>query len=151
MKTFKFLSLAFLIAFLSSCEDNSNDDFYEEAWYIKDVTVSSNDWVLVGNPGQVGSYYEYIVYDVPLKESYYSGIVAGYMYMDFDTNNEIQMPLPYTEYFVDNSSGYSENCAIQYSYDMMANGTVAFKAQPSNHNTQSFRPGKQHFRIAIIW
>lgn len=150
MKGLKFIAVAIvLLTAFTACND---DNVYEEKWYVQDFEVVSSDWRLVGQPGEVGSYYEYVFDKVPLEVSYYQGIVTAYMYFNYKGNNEVQTPLPYTEYYVETNTANEEvNYSIQYSYDVMADGRIAFRAIVSDYYTQYFNPGTQYFRVAIIW
>lgn len=152
MKALKHIALLFItLATLSACEDNN--DIYEENWYHDDFEIRSNEWQLVGNPNEIYSYYECIYDGIPLRDSYYNGVVTAYMYFDFGTKYEVQTPLPYTEYIVekDKNTGEEIRYSIQYSYDVKPDGTIAFKAYVSDYYTGLFNPGTQHFRVAIIW
>lgn len=151
MKALKHITLLFMaLVTITSC--TTDDDIYEETWFVKDFEIQSNHWRLVGDLNDIDSYYEYIFDKIPLNVSYYDGIVTAYMYFGFNTPGAVQTPLPYTEYKVaydanDNEIYYS----IQYSYDVKADGTIAFKAHISDYYTGDFNPGTQYFRVAIIW
>ena len=147
MKTLKHIALLFItLATLTACED-----YYEETLYSDDFEVRSNHWQLIGDPNEVGSYYEYVHTGVPLNTSYYEGVVTAYLYLDYGTKYEVQTPLPYTEYIVEKINGKEFHYSIHYTYDVKADNTIAFKAYVSDYYTGDFNPGTQYFRVAIIW
>lgn len=145
-------TLALLITLFAatSCEVN---DVYEEEWYVEEFKIFNSDWQLVGTPDEIGSYYEYVFYQVPLEVSYHKGVVTAYLFFNYGTKDEVQVPLPYTEYMVDIDPNTNQEIhySIQYSYDVKADGSIAFKAYVSDYYTKLFNPGTQHFRVAIIW
>ena len=156
MKTIKFIALAiFSLAALNSCtEGDSRDPYYDdgnqEQWYTEILEVKYEDWKLVGNYNEIGSYYEYVFNGFP----YVDGIINVYMYVDYDTSKEIQIPLPYTEYRVEVlGNGDELHYSIQYSYDIAKDGTIAFKIYISNYMTASLERLllTEHFRVAIIY
>lgn len=154
MKTLRSISLLIIaLLTISSCTtDEYYNDVYEETWHVEDLTVLGSHWNLVGNPNDIGSYYEYVFDGVPLDVSYYQGVVTAYMYFGYKTPNEIQTPLPYTEYkHYINGDGEDAYYSIQYSYDVKANGTISFKIYVSDYFTGDFTPSTQDFRIAIVW
>jgi hypothetical protein len=142
MKTIKLIALAiFSLAVFNSCTDT-------EEWYTENLEVLAKDWKLNGEIDEIGSYYEYIFDGFP----YANGIVTVYMYRNFDTPSEIQVPLPYTEYGVDILADGKENpYSIQYSYDIAIDGTIALKVYVSDYMTSLFRPDTEVFRVAIIY
>jgi hypothetical protein len=146
MKTVKSIAVAiFTLATLSSC---SNGQDSNEAWYNENLEVMEEDWVLVGKEDEIGTHFEYIFDDFP----YVNGIVTVYMYRDFGSRWEKQVPLPYTEYGIDFlDDGREKDYSIQYSYDIGLNGTITLKVYVSDYRTLGFSPGTQHFRVAIIW
>lgn len=148
MKTLRHIALLFItLATLTACEENT----YEETLYTRDFEVKSNHWQLIGEPNDVYSYYEYVYSGVPLDISYYKGIVTAYLYFDYGSKYEVQTPLPYTEYIVEEINGKEVHYSIQYTYDVKADNTIAFKAYVSDYYTNDFNPGTQTFRVAIIW
>lgn len=156
MKILKHITLSiFILIAASSCTkeyyEEYYNDVYEESWHVKEFEILSNHWKLVGEPDQIGSYYEYIFDKVPLEVSYYDGVVTAYIFFDYKSKNETQTPLPYTEYLIDATSGEEINYSVQYSYYVKANGTIAFTAHVSDYYTSLFNPGTQYFRLAIVW
>ncbi|MDR2383981.1 MAG: hypothetical protein LBD76_08895 [Prevotellaceae bacterium] len=154
MKTVKLIALAiFSLAVLNSCtEENQGDPYYDyenpEKWYTENLTVKAVDWKLVGRVDEIDSYYEYIFDGFP----YTDGIINVYMYQNYGTNSEIQVPLPYTQYKVeildDNSEIYY---SVQYSYDIAKDGTIALKIYISDYYTGAFATSTEYFRVAIIY
>ncbi|MDR0724736.1 MAG: hypothetical protein LBF59_01830 [Prevotellaceae bacterium] len=156
MKTVKFIALAiFALAMLNSCtEGDSRDPYYDEeyheTWYTEILEVRAGDWKLRGGVNDIGSYYEYIFPDFP----YADGIINVYMYTDFGTSSETQIPLPYTDYRVDVlGNGDEDHYSVQYSYDIAKDGTIAFKIYISNYMTEHLERLllTEHFRVAIIY
>jgi hypothetical protein len=146
MKTVKLIALAiFSLAVLNSCTEEN-----PEKWYTDVFKVDVRDWVLVGAPDEIGSYYEYVFYDVP----YVNGIINVYMYVDYGTSSEIQIPLPYTDYRVEvDADGRRIPYSIQYTYDIAKDGSIAFKIYVNDYWTKSLESMllTEHFRVAIIY
>ena len=151
MKALKHIALLFIaLITISSCDNN--DDIYEETWFVKDFEVKSNHWELIGNPDAEGSYYQYVFNGIPAGVPYYDGITTAYLYFGYKTTSEVQTPLPFTEYLIgEDLNGNEVFYSVQYSYDVKADGTIAFKAHVSDYYTASINPGTQVFRVAIIW
>jgi len=147
MKTFKFIAISFIaIAFFYSCTINEHpSDVYEESWYVEEFTVKN--WKLVGAPDAPGSYFEYVYANIPLDPAYFDGIITAYIYENYDTPAERQLPLPHTYYELDNNVPYS----VQYTYELRPNNTIAFKVYVSDYYTAGFNPGIITFRLTIIW
>jgi hypothetical protein len=143
MKTIKLIALAvFSLAVFNSCTVKP------EEWYTENLKVLARDWELKGGLNEIGSYYECVFDGFP----YVDGIVTVYMYQDFGTSTEIQVPLPYTEYGIDLFDDGSElHYSIQYSYDIAIDGSIALKVYVSDYMTSLFRPGTENFRVAIIY
>lgn len=76
-----------------------------------------------------------------LGTAYFDGIIMVYLFLDYDSSAETQIPLPYTFYGTDGRHGFS----ISYVFDMMADGTVGIRGYPSD----GLNPGDQVFRVAI--
>jgi hypothetical protein len=153
MKTIKLIALAiFSLAVFNSCTVENPDVIPEEnpeQWHTENLKVLAKDWNLEGGQlDDIGSYYEYIFDGFP----YVDGIITVYMYRNFGTPSEIQVPLPYTEYGIDLFDDGSElHYSIQYSYDIARDGTIALKVYVSDYMTSLFRPGTENFRVAIIY
>jgi hypothetical protein len=155
MKTIKFIAVAVLsLVILSSCTEGSNRDYDQNIdtgqpnWYTENLEVKTSDWRRVGHEDEIGSYYEYVFSGFPYED----GIISVYMYQNFGTPSEIQIPLPYTYYGVDIlGNGEEVSYSIQYSYDIATDGTIAFKVHVSDYYTSLFHPGTELFRVAIIW
>jgi hypothetical protein len=125
------------------------DDTPDTNWYTENLEVKERDWKLKGGEfNEIGSYYECVFYNVP----YVDGVISVYMYNDFGTSAEVQIPLPYTVYGVEDAGDGSEiYYSIQYSYDIAVDGTIAFKVYVSDYMTGLFHPGTETFRVAIVW
>lgn len=152
MKALRNISLLIIaLITISSCTEEKYypSDVYQESWYVDEFQVMNNHWRLVGNPGEINSYYQYEYSGLPLSESYYKGVVTAYLYFGYETSNEAQTPLPYTEYKYDADA--DEYYSIQYTYDVKPNGQIIFYAYVSDFYTNLFEPGTQTFRVAIVY
>jgi hypothetical protein len=154
MKTIKLIALAiFALAVFNSCEVDNPEVIPEEnpeQWYTENLEVKAQDWNLEGGrPGEIGSYYEYIFDGFP----YVDGIITVYMYRNYRTPAEVQVPLPYTEYIAYDENGDRKFYSIQYSYDIAIDGTIAFKIHVSDDYTSEEDITLQtlYFRVAIIY
>lgn len=150
MKVLKSIGIILLaLITFNSCEEDV--DNYHEQWYVDEFKIEPNQWKLVGEPDEIGSYYECVFSGLPLHDSYYDGIVTAYMYSDYGTKHEVQAPLPYTIFYIDNVGGYEEKVSLQFSYEVRADGKIAFKAHVNDYFTSLFRPETIYFKVAIIW
>ncbi|MDR2652333.1 MAG: hypothetical protein LBC68_08495 [Prevotellaceae bacterium] len=145
MKTIKLIAFAlFSFAVLNSCTVNDNNS---ERWYNEVIEVG--EWTLVGDPNEIGSYYESIWDGFP----YIDGVINVYMYQDYGTNKEIQIPLPYTFYGIDVDPITKEeyHYSIQYSYDIAIDGSIAFKIHVSDYITNTIPILREFFRVVIVY
>jgi hypothetical protein len=154
MKTIKLIALAIcLLTMLGSCTkaDEPRDPYPDEIPEIWDnaiLDVDSEHWRLVGNPNEIGSYYEYTFTGFP----YTDGIVSVYLYEYPGDPKERQLPLPLTDYIVEIFNDGSElHYSIQYSYEIAKNGVITLKVFRSDFMTGHFRPVTLKFRVAIIY
>jgi hypothetical protein len=158
MKTFTFIAFAAcLSAIFNSCTAESTPaDPVEnpEQWYTEVLEVKAEDWNFVGPENEtdyydgLDYYFEYIFDDFP----YVNGIINIYLYQNFGTAAEVQVPLPYTRDELKISpNGLRKHFSIQYSYDIAVDGTIALKIHLSDYNTQWFSPRTERFRVAIIY
>jgi hypothetical protein len=146
MKTIRVIALAiFALIVLNACTVEENP----EKWYSEVITVNVDEWgepVRFGN--DAGYHYEYIYDGLPPVE----GIVNVYMFVDYGTSDEIQLPLPYTDYkveWIDN--GNPIYYSIQYSYDITKDGIIAFKIYVSDYLIDLIDLYTEHFRVTIIY
>ncbi|MDR0560811.1 MAG: hypothetical protein LBG92_11645 [Prevotellaceae bacterium] len=144
------ITLGVLITFCSCDTRDSRNEYYP---FIEtyEVTVMPQQWILQGDIDEIGSYYQYIVTDLPLYDAYYNGIVSVNMYdyyKDEVTQDifEVQVPLPHTVYCM-NDRVYSE----LYDYDISADGTLALKLYVSDYYTGLLQRMKKTFKISIMW
>ena len=127
-------------------------DGTETLWWIKDFTVTSRMWELVGSPDEIGSYYR-CIFDVPdLTAAIYDdgGIICYYRYVD-DFGDEVQTPLPYTYYDMVIENGVEFPYSVQFSYDVTP-GSIAFKLVFSDFFTGEFGPPAScKFRLVMVY
>jgi hypothetical protein len=153
MKTIKFVVFAiFASVVFNACnvEDSGEDCTCPapEKWYTEILEVKATDWDPIGPKDEIGSYYEYVFNGFP----YVDGIINVYMFINYGTSAEIQVPLPYTEYGVDILEDDREkDYSIQYSYDIAKDGTIAFKIYISDYLTSFIPLYTEYFRVAIIY
>lgn len=105
--------------------------------YSQEFVVGDRNWTLRSDAS--GPFYETILEAPVLRDAYFKGLIMVYLFLDYDTNLETQIPLPYTFYGADFS--------IEYEYDMMSDGTIAVRA----YSSDGLSPGSQVFRVAIAW
>lgn len=114
-------------------------------WYTKSFTINSNQWELIGEPGELKSYYM-AVFDLPqLSEFIFKeGTVIGYMSM----GENIKNGLPYVMHTAEETEEGSHYWTQTYDFDF-APGSVAFYATFSDFETQK-RPGNETFHIVLM-
>jgi hypothetical protein len=153
MKKIRLIVIAIVsFAILHSCTDGRTDPYYDapnqERWYTETLKVRAGDWILRGNINEIGSYYEHIFDNFP----YVDGIINVYLYQNYGSTSEVQMPLPCTFYEMDyDSNGNKIPYSIQYSYDIAKDGTIALKIHVSDYLTGLLDLYDEYFRVAIIY
>lgn len=98
-------------------------------WKVEYVDIPSNKWELVSSDITEEKYFQYIVDSPTLNLDIYDyGSVMVYYMPNYDTNNEVQTPLPYVVHRTDEEGHlWTET----YSYDFNA-GTLAFYVRYSD-------------------
>ncbi|MDR0743765.1 MAG: hypothetical protein LBF05_05365, partial [Tannerella sp.] len=116
-------------------------------WVIKEYTVRSDQWKLVGGVDALSSYYEYEVLIPELdKDIFYDGKMTAYMYLDEDY--KIQAELPEVIHCgLYNPNGYDDLWTETYKCDY-AVGSIMFKVEYSDFYTKN-RPGTKRFRVVL--
>ena len=162
MKTLKLIApLVCILMLVSSCtkEEYYEDNGYKGNWFATEVTVPYDKWELVGKPDEIGSFYIYEVYIKELDTKYYNdaapyydGVISVAMYQNYKQSNEIQFPLPHIIYGVGyDPKGDEVYYSVQYSYDLQANGKIAFKIYVSDYLTNGFSLETKTFKISASW
>ena len=113
-------------------------------------TVKEQDWILVGNPDEIGSYYEYI-FDEPYITSdlFEFGLFIGYKFYHIG-DLKVQTELPFTVYDIEETPNGEHHFSTQFMYDVNP-GQIAFKVIYSDFYTAPFPPKTHHFRVMYIW
>ncbi|MDR0393947.1 MAG: hypothetical protein LBH77_02190 [Tannerella sp.] len=118
-------------------------------WYIREYTVRSDQWVLVGGGvDDLNSYYQYEVSMPELDEDiFYDGKMTGYMYLDKDYRIQAELPevIHLGEYNPSTGSDYLWTETYKCDY---AVGSVMFKVEYSDFYTGN-RPGTKRFRVVL--
>lgn len=148
----RFLLLLFLtLTVFTACEGPSGppgrdgqdgDSMY---WFVKTYTIHEKDWKLYTDEDGLNPYY---MCEVPIKELsddiYYDGNVFAYLIMNFDQQNEVQTPLPYT-HPAENVQGQEWSEIVHFDY---MPGSIAFYVTYSDFATNVW-PGDLHFRVVM--
>jgi len=149
MKKILFL-LSAAIVLLASCEGPAGRDGLDGRdgmdMMFLNYTVEEDDWVLVGRPGELGSYYTYR-FNAPelTKRIFEYGSVTG----DIWLNNNERTPLSHTEFMGENVYGDYFYFSDKYSFSY-GPGVVTFYVDYSDFETGTFPPACD-FRICLIW
>lgn len=119
---------------------------YGAQWYTKSFTINSDEWELIGEPGELKSYYM-AVFDLPelSKSIFQEGTVVGYISMGQDVKNG----LPYVMHTAEETADGKRYWTQTYDFDF-APGSVAFYATFSDFETQK-TPGDETFHIVLMW
>ena len=139
--------LVLLLAFIGlwvSCDvkrDGNSENLY---WYVKEFTVTSDQWELVNGVNQINSYYRHTISIHQLdREIVKRGNIFCYMYVE----NDIQTLLPYTVHYgeKDGSLDYlwTETYSAEFSFR-----TVTFYMNCSDFKTNN-RPKTTTFRVVL--
>ncbi len=113
-------------------------------------TVRDVEWELVGDPDQIGSYYQH-VFDEPFltPDIYEYGTFIGYMF-DKINGSEVQTGLPYTIYDIEVTNEGERPFSVQYMCAATP-GTIAFKVVFSDFYTEQYAPSTCNFRVMYMW
>lgn len=143
------LPLLLLLVGLSACEGpagrdgrdghdgvdgwaNAFTDFYEiEDWY----AAPNNSY-----------YYADIKCAELTNEVYDWGIINVYLMDYYDTDDEIQIPLPYNKYCGDEISNWTETISFEI---IRKNNNIRIYYEPSDFIAA--HPGKMAFKVAFMW
>lgn len=114
-------------------------------WYVKEFTVRTDQWKLVGKEHDLNSYYEYQVNISDLSEDvFYDGLMTAYMYLD--DNTQAQLP-EVIHYGIDTENGQEHLWTETYKCDF-AVGSILFKVEFSDFLTEN-RPATKKFRVVL--
>lgn len=115
-------------------------------WYTQSFSINSDQWELVGEPGELNSYYT-VVFDFPQLTDFIfkKGTIVGYLSMGKDVKNG----LPYVMHTAEDTTSGNHYWTQTYDFDF-APGSVAFYATFSDFETQK-RPGDETFHIVLMW
>lgn len=118
-------------------------------WYIKTFTVKKDAWTLVGQPGEVKSYF-YADLKIPeLNEHVFKdGTVIGY-FVSTDNGTEYKNGLPYVIHTGVEENGKQELWTQTYDFDFTP-GWVRFYVTYSDFKTQS-TPEDETFSVVLMW
>lgn len=162
MKTIKLIApVLFMLFLISSC---TTEEYYTEPgsdtnFFAKDIIVPASNWRLIGGENNINSYYECVVHIENLDSQYYpefspyyDGVITVSIYSNYQQNGEVQIPLPYTVY-----DAYEQRPdewvyrSVQYSYDIHADGSIAFKKYISDYYTEDLINYTEYFKVAAVW
>lgn len=119
---------------------------YGNNWHVTSFTVAKSEWKLVGNPGELNSYF-YV--DKPLKELtqtvYNEGSIISYI----ETDKGVKNGMPYVLHLGE-AEGSKEFLWTQtYDFDFYKGG-ITFYVTYSDFNTQ-IRPDIETFHVVLMW
>lgn len=117
----------------------------QDGWaniFVGYYTISSASWEL-----SAGETFFYADVDCPeLTDFVYNeGVVIGYYLLDYNTENEVQIPLPFDIYYNEDGASWTETI----SFDFVAGG-IRFYYEPSDFYTD-FTVPTSSFKIALMW
>ena len=152
MKKYLLFFMAAMMLF-PSCQGPAGRDGVDGEginWFVRDYTINSSDWQLVGGTDELNSYWQAEISVSELtKFVYESGNVFCYMYQKDDNNNEVQTMLPFTVPKGSNSGGTEELWTETYACDFMP-GSIMFYVNYSDFYTNN-RPPATSFRVVLNW
>jgi len=74
------------------------------------------------------------------------GVVVGYIVYDYNTPNEVHVPLPFDIYFNDNGVQWTETVSFE-----VTKGRITFYYEPDDFNTVATKPPACMFKIVAMW
>jgi len=127
-------------------DGKDGEDGYGANWYVTSFTIESDEWELVGKPGELNSYF---FVDKPLKELtsfvYKEGTVVSYI----ETSKGVKNGLPYVLHKGDKDELGEFLWTQTYDFDFYPGG-VGFYVTYSDFSTK-FRPDSETFHIVLMW
>jgi hypothetical protein len=149
MNRIKFIFIAiFSLVIVNSCTVEHDQD---AGVWSEDFEVKDRDWRLINGEDEIGSYFQYEFSGIPLDIAYKKGVVTVYRYENFGGRNEVQSPLPYTFYGVEETEYGEIYYSVLYTYDITSAGTIVFKIYVSDYFTANLQLFDEYFRVAITW
>ena len=113
-------------------------------WHTITVNVKASEWILKGNPGELGSYY-YVEVGVPeITQSKFNGsAILAYI----QTDPQIKTGLPYVQLRGDVVGGVEKLWTEEFKVEFWLGG-AEFRMTSSDFET-NFNPGDQTFYIML--
>jgi len=146
MKKILFL-LTTAVWLFASCEGPAGKDAVETYWFVKNYTINSNQWQLVGGVDELNSYYKASVNIPELdRDIYEKGNVFCYMFQRIN-NVEVQTLLPYTIPMGESKGNTELLWTETYACDFSI-GRVNFYVNYSDFYTSN-RPPTVTFRVVL--
>jgi len=133
-----------MIAFLSSCQKNDPVQNYTN-YYAQDYTVKQGDWKK-GSDDKSGMYYYCVFQESNLTQYIYNnGVMQAFLY----TNNGNISPLPFNDYWIEDTTGYMYTEQITCEF---VPGYITFIVKASDHN-ENFLPSysEYDFTVRLMW
>jgi hypothetical protein len=146
----KILLLSVVILLSASCAEESGIAPANETWfYVREYTVRSDQWRLVGGEDELDSYYEYEVSVPDLdRDVFYYGNVDCYMYLDNDYTIQAKLPEVIHRGQYNPTTREDDLWTETYKCDY-AIGSILFKVEYSDFYTGN-RPGTKKFRVFLV-
>ena len=135
------LAAVVMIALLTSCQTNDPANFFT-----RDYTVTSSDWKMEKNDDASGMYYYCEFKEPNLTQNVYdNGVMQAFLY----TKNGNISPLPFNDYWINNSTGYMSTEQITCEF---VPGYITFIVKASDHD-ENFPPSydEYDFRVRFTW
>ena len=124
----------------------AGEDGYGNSWFIKPITIQSSEWELIGDQGELKSYY---FVDIPLPQLtetiYKEGTVVAYI----ETETGIKNGLPYVLHTGEKDGDKDKLWTQTYSFDFYPGG-IGFYVSYSDFSTE-YRPATETFHIVLMW
>ena len=148
----KLFLLSAVIILLVSCEGPAGRDGLDGLkgegmeWEVLNYTIFESDWVLVGKPNELGSYYMYKFNESKLTKYIFEfGNVLGYRWLDDNT----QTTLSQSDFMGEVLHGERVYFSDTYSFTFSP-GSITFYVDYSDFGTQTLPPTCD-FRIVLNW
>lgn len=127
-------------------DGKDGQDGYGAQWYTTSFTILASDWMLMGEPGDLNTYF-YADRKIPqLDERVYSeGTVLGYI----QTGKDVKNGLPFVLHMGEASDGKEFLWTQTYDFDFSP-GTIRFYITYSDFSTQ-IPPEGETFHIVLMW
>ena len=107
--------------------------------------INSRQWFLAN-----GYYFAEVAAPAITMNVLDKGAIVGYLVYNYNTGNEVQIPLPYDIYFYESNQGGILQWTETVSFEISL-GKITFYYEPDDFNTTATTPPSCMFKVVAMW